>query len=82
MNVVSTYSITMTCRLCHKQVGVTFGVTPLVEMGSGKNLSVYYSPDASAVAGVSEGSGDSFECLHCHAARWYEQYGREMRKQP
>ena len=73
--VKSIYGFKLPCRVCENEflVGPTNEFT---EARTDKKLTAYWAADATAgdkAVGVSEGTGDSFECCPCHAVKWIEE---------
>ena len=69
----------LTCRVCGEPFNV--GATKLFdEARTGLRLTAYngrrpWRDDSLGCVGVSRGDGDSFECLPCHAQKWYDALG-------
>jgi len=76
MPITAYYAFILKCRDCGEEVEV--GPTrEFIEAKTDKNLTAYYDPQTEKLVGVSEGSGDSFECKRCHAHNWSEEVRNE-----
>ena len=72
------YAFVVKCRICGGEVEVG-GTKEFNEKGSGERTA-YYHPATHKLCGVSEGTGDTFECLPCHVVKWADsQSGDEER---
>jgi len=76
MSVTSYFCANLSCRECEQEVQVG-NTAEFEEKGSGLMLTGYYSPQTGCICGISEGTGDSFECMPCHAMKWAAKYGKD-----
>jgi hypothetical protein len=60
------------CNACGETVMVSVHTQQFREVGRGPMLAYYGAPrdNGSTLAGVSDGSPGSFECLGCHSKKW------------
>jgi len=70
-NITATVGVILPCRICHQKVLVG-DTQDFKEKETKKQLTSYYSPKTGRLIGISEGTGDTFECLPCHAMAWKE----------
>lgn len=71
MSVEVTMGFILPCRSCGCEVMV--GGTRDFTETNGEIRTAYYDAQTRRLAGISEGTGDSFECLPCYAVKWHEE---------
>jgi hypothetical protein len=70
MTITSYFCAMLKCRECGAEVQCG-NTQEFEEKGTG-NVTGYYDPQTGHICGVSEGTGDTFECISCHANKWVE----------
>ena len=71
--VTATYGFILTCKICGREIMV--GQTKEFEESGTGWKTAYYDPNTAHIAGVSNDTGDSFECILCHVIQWAKSKG-------
>jgi hypothetical protein len=77
MKIKAIYSFVLKCKICGREVSVG-DTQEFKEKGTKDNLIAYYSPEVNEegkliIMGISQGTGDTFECFPCHVLKWANQ---------